>query len=79
MGEVAKGNLDIHIQATTQDEVGLLAESFNQMIQDLRHSQEALKETERKYRRIFENSKDMVYITSLGGKFMFIRDCSEKK
>ena len=70
MGEVAKGNLDIHIQATTQDEVGLLAESFNQMIQDLKQSQEALKEAEEKYRRIFEESKDMVYLTSVDGKFI---------
>jgi len=68
MGEVAKGNLNTFIQPTTKDEMGLLAESFNQMIHDLKQSQEALKEAEGKYRRIFEESKDMVYITSVDGK-----------
>jgi len=70
MGKVAKGNLDAYIQPTTKDEMGLLTESFNQMIQDLKQSQEALKEAEEKYRRIFEKSKDMVFITSVDGKFI---------
>ena len=70
MGEVAKGNLDTYIQPTTKDELGLLTESFNQMIQDLKQSQEALREAEEKYRRIFEKSKDMVFITSVDGKFI---------
>ena len=39
MGEVAKGNLDTSIHPTTKDELGLLTESFNQMIQDLKQSQ----------------------------------------
>jgi PAS domain S-box-containing protein len=68
MGEVAKGNLDIHAQPATKDELGTLTRSFHQMIQDLKRSHEALKETEEKYRRIFEDSKDMLYITSADGK-----------
>lgn len=70
MGEVAKGHLNTYIQPTTKDELGLLTESFNQMIQDLKQSQETLKEAEGKYRGVFEKSKDMVYMTSLDGKFI---------
>jgi sensor histidine kinase YesM len=70
MDEVAKGSLDTHIQATTKDEVGYLTESFNQMIRDLKKSQDALKEAEAKYRTIFEKSRDMVYMTSFDGKFI---------
>jgi len=70
MGEVAKGNLNICLQATTKDELGLLTGSFNQMIQDLKRSEEALKKAEEKYRGVFEKSKDMVYMTSLDGKFI---------
>ncbi len=55
---------------TTKDEVGLLTESFNQMIRDIKQSHEALKEAEEKYRRIFEDSKDMVYITSIDGEVL---------
>jgi PAS domain S-box-containing protein len=69
MGEIAKGNLDTYIQTATKDEVGLLTESYNLMIRDLKQSREALKGAEERYRRIFEKSKDMVYITSLDGKF----------
>src|SRR4030042_3847801 len=70
--DIAKGNLDTHIDPTTQDELGLLTESYNRMIQDLKQYQEALKEAEERYRKIFEKSKDMVYITSLDGKFIHV-------
>jgi PAS domain S-box-containing protein len=72
MGEVAKGNLDAYIEPTTKDELGILTESFNQMIQDLKLSHEALKKAEEKYRSIFEDSKDVVYITSVDGKIIDI-------
>ncbi len=70
MEEAARGNLSTNIQPASKDELGFLTESFNRMIQDLKQSQEALKETEERYRRIFENSKDMVFITSVDGKFI---------
>ena len=70
MGKVAKGDLDIHIQPATKDELGRLTESFNRMIQDVKESHRALQETEKKYRMIFENSKDMVYLTDADGKFV---------
>jgi len=70
MARVSQGNLDVHIVPTTRDdEIGVLTESFNQMIRDLKRSQEILKEAEEKYRKIFEGSKDMVFITSFDGKF----------
>ncbi len=34
--EVARGNLDVSVQATSDDEIGFLVGSFNQMIRDLR-------------------------------------------
>jgi PAS domain S-box-containing protein len=70
MGEVSQGNLDVQIPVTTEDELGLLTRSFNRMIQDLKESQEALKKAEEKYRRIFEDSKDVVYIASADGKLL---------
>lgn len=71
MEEVAKGrNLDTYLQVTTKDEIGHLTESYNQMIQNLKESQKSLRETEGKYHRIFEDSKDRVYITSADGKLL---------
>jgi len=40
--EVARGNLDVRVQATTDDEVGFLVESFNQMTDDLRSARTGL-------------------------------------
>lgn len=70
MAKVSEGSLDVHISPTTKDEVGVLTESFNQMIQDLKLSHEALKKAEEKYRRIFEDSKDLFFITSAEGNFL---------
>jgi PAS domain S-box-containing protein len=70
MLKVSKGDLDVHIKLTTRDEIGDLTLSFNQMIQELKHSQEISKGAEERYRKLFEGSKDMVFITSLDGRFI---------
>ncbi len=70
MGEVAQGNLDVYIEPATKDELGALTRSFNQMTQDLKRSREALRETEDKYRRIFQDSKDMLFVTSVDGRIV---------
>ena len=72
MDEVAKGNLNLSLEPRSEDEIGHLTRSFNQMIQDLRQSQQSLREAEEKYRRIFENSKDMIFITTPEGSFLDI-------
>jgi two-component system nitrogen regulation sensor histidine kinase NtrY len=40
--EVAKGNLDVSVPASTDDEVGFLVDSFNQMTSDLRAARAGL-------------------------------------
>ena len=42
--EVAHGNLDYHIDALAEDEIGVLADSFNQMTKDLKESSLELKQ-----------------------------------
>jgi signal transduction histidine kinase len=69
-GEVAKGNQYNHIEPTTEDGVGVLTEPFDHMIRDLGQSKGASKEGNEQYWRIFENSKDTVYITSADGKII---------
>jgi two-component system, sensor histidine kinase and response regulator len=55
------------------DEIGDLAESFNNMISELRRKQESLARTERKYRNIFINSVEG--IMQVGMDFR-IADCN---
>jgi two-component system nitrogen regulation sensor histidine kinase NtrY len=40
--EVARGNLDVSVQTTSDDEIGFLVKSFNQMIRDLREARGGL-------------------------------------
>ncbi|MDP2971230.1 MAG: PAS domain S-box protein, partial [Deltaproteobacteria bacterium] len=70
MARVSVGDLDVHIETNKKDEVGMLTGSFNRMIQDLKQSQEAIKKAEEKYRKVFENSKDVIYITSADGTWI---------
>lgn len=42
--EFARGNTDIKIKATSRDEIGELAGDFNRMMEDIKESQEVLKE-----------------------------------
>ncbi len=44
---VAGGDLDVHINVQSDDEVGSLVAAFNQMTSDLRRGQQAIKETNR--------------------------------
>ncbi len=45
--EIAKGNLDVRIDARTGDELGLLVDSFNRMTADLKESRTALLRAEK--------------------------------
>lgn len=70
MIKVSRGDFETKMDISRKDEIGLLNRSFKQMVNDLKKAQEKLQETERKYRNIFENSKDMIYITSTEGQFI---------
>jgi two-component system nitrogen regulation sensor histidine kinase NtrY len=56
--EVARGNLDVSVQTSSDDEIGFLVGSFNQMIRDLRDARGGLErsatelERRRRYREI---------------------------
>lgn len=47
---IASGNLDVHIRPSERDELGLLAESFNQMAANLKQNEAALR------RKLVENT-----------------------
>ncbi|MFH2104206.1 MAG: cache domain-containing protein [Chloroflexota bacterium] len=53
--ELANGNLDIHVNINTNDEIGELAETFNSMAAKLQERDEKLKEYTRK--KIMESEK----------------------
>lgn len=60
---LAAGDLSGGIPVRSQDEIGELADSFNGMARALRSSREALAESERRYRDLFDNARDVVFTT----------------
>ncbi len=80
------GDLDTRLIARSRDEIGELVRSFNQMMDYLRSSQERLRDSERKYRRIFEASKDAILVADCNGAIQDINSaglelfgCIERK
>jgi len=61
--DVARGNLDAAVDSNREDEIGLLVQSFNKMVRELKESkgslQTALKESDRR-RLIIENILDNI-------------------
>lgn len=64
---VSKGDLSSTAPVLTKDEVGILAQVFNQMIDQLRVLYEGLEKSEKKYRAIFEESRDTIFIATPEG------------
>lgn len=79
--KVGQGDLDFKICIKSKDEIGHLANNFNDMAQSLRqNSQEIesktyeLKKSERKFRELFENIAQPLYINDTNGKLI---DCNQ--
>ena len=67
---ISSGNWDHKVGIKSRDEVGLLSYSFNRMIDSLKQGEEALKESEERYRDIFENVSDFLFFHDLEGNFI---------
>ena len=67
---VARGDLTTEIRIQTKDEIGQLASAFDQMVKDLRHSDEVLRESEERYKAIFDRSLDAIYLNDFEGNFI---------
>lgn len=64
--DIQKGDLSARASIYSRDEMGEFGSLFNSMASDLEESVDQLKESEAKYRKIFENSRDC----------HFVADCS---
>lgn len=74
---VAEGNIDEPIDTTRKDELGSLAQSFSHMRDEIRtrilkimESEKDLKESETRYRDIFDNTVEGIFQTTPDGRFI---------
>jgi PAS domain S-box-containing protein len=59
---ITAGDLAMPVAASSADEIGVLTRSFNQMTQRLRSSELDLKASEEKYRSLFDNDPNPIFV-----------------
>jgi len=75
--EIARGNLTARADMARNDEIGILAESFNEMAQRLSEREEALRLSEEKYREITDNATEAILVAQ-DGVFQFANPKAEE-
>jgi len=61
--EVKSGNLNVHLEIKSEDEIGLLTDRFNLMVDRLISDREAIFQSEKKYRELTDLLPDIIYET----------------
>lgn len=71
-GEVASGNYDISVPVKSSDEVGILSESFNNMVFDLKKRTLELEESRNHMAAIIDNTPDFVYLKDIEERHILV-------
>jgi PAS domain S-box-containing protein len=75
--QIAKGNIHMQAQVESRDEIGTLANTFNNMLETLVRTQKELQESEGLYRSLVDYSPDMITLQSQG-KVVFMNPAGVK-
>ena len=77
--EIARGNLSIRANITTNDEIGILAKTYNKMLENLENSQNELKNSRNKLElRVQERTKELEDVNSkLEEKSTLLKELNE--
>lgn len=67
---IGRGELDTRINVESHDEIGILADSLNQMAARLAQSRHELSDMMEQYRNLFENASEGIFQSTLGGRLI---------
>ncbi len=76
--EIGHGNLEAAVHIESNDEVGLLADSFNKMCLDLQESGRALKENEERLSAVINANKDAMIAVDEEARIILFNPAAEK-
>jgi PAS domain S-box-containing protein len=71
---VGSGDLEHKVSVRTKDEIGQLGAVFNDMIEERKRDEKELKDSEEKYRDLYDNAPDMYHSLNKSG---IIIDCNK--
>lgn len=77
-GSFAKGNLNVRAKVLSKDEIGVVANSFNQMSSDLQDSITALEKAQTKFKDLIESAPDSIIILDKHGTIKLVNKQTEK-
>ncbi len=70
MKRVREGLIGLRVQSSSKDEIGEMAEAFNDMSEKLEAKQESLIASEAKFRSLFENAVEGLFRTTMDGRIL---------
>ncbi|MDK9718304.1 MAG: PAS domain S-box protein, partial [Trichlorobacter sp.] len=70
--QVETGNPDVRVQLTGNDEASRLGCAINAMLDTLKQREDALRQTEQRFRSMIENAGDAIYIHDHSGKILSV-------
>ncbi len=71
---LAAGEMDVSVPVTSNDELGELSSAFNLMVGKRQHAEEALRESEERYRRIAEDMPVFICRFRQDGEMIYVND-----
>lgn len=78
MSRVSAGDLDHKVPATSGDELGLMATSFNRMTSELKTTYEGLRKEQDKLATIIHGADEGIVVTDNAGKVVLVNPAAER-
>ncbi len=76
--EISKGDLNVTASIKSNDEIGTLSNTFDDMCKKISEREQSLRESEEKYRAITDSAKDSIFCKDSERKYTFVNPAMEQ-